>query len=381
MQMALNSVYNATEEIADSINYPNLRLFTTKYVWQPQPTDDVTSAAPYVWGVSGPDVVNNSNVFSAVCYLYGRDLIRQNPNAIIGLVASMLGGTAVECWSSPDAIKECTSTNPAAASRMRRGGQPATQLYNGMIYPFLKMSFKGVLWYQGEQNNDEPALYRCMFPAMIKDWRRKFVDSADLPFLFVQLAPVTNAGLDFAQIREAQTEAMTLPFVGMAVTYDLGDPDSPYDSIHPRNKQEVARRLYLLARTIIYEEEDVITQGPRYLFAQRSEKPTPAGEFKVTLAFEVGSGELSLGGSEKCTACCNGDAAFDVADAKGAWAPAVSAAVIPSKSADGVVYVEVTSPASTGRPTGVRFAYSNAPQCAIYGSDHLPTPPFLTYFV
>lgn len=32
-------------------------------------------------------------------------------------------------------------------------------LWNAMIYPLLPTAIFGVLWYQGEQNTNEPALY------------------------------------------------------------------------------------------------------------------------------------------------------------------------------------------------------------------------------
>lgn len=44
---------------------------------------------------------------------------------------------------------------------------------------------------------------------------------------------------EWAALREAQTKALKLDQVGMAVTIDIGLADD----IHPKNKQEVGRRL------------------------------------------------------------------------------------------------------------------------------------------
>ena len=48
----------------------------------------------------------------------------------------------------------------------------------------------------------------------------------------------------------------------MAVAIDLGDLSSPYGSIHPRDKQDVARRLVLGALNVAYHRTSVNFQGP-----------------------------------------------------------------------------------------------------------------------
>ena len=50
--------------------------------------------------------------------------------------------------------------------------------------------------------------------------------------------------------------------VFMAVAMDLGDPESPNGSIHPRDKQDVGARLALSARAVVYTEKIVDYQGP-----------------------------------------------------------------------------------------------------------------------
>ena len=42
-------------------------------------------------------------------------------------------------------------------------------------------------------------------------------------------------------MRQSQQCALKLPDTGYAVSLDLGDPVSPFGSIHPRRKQEVGR--------------------------------------------------------------------------------------------------------------------------------------------
>jgi len=62
-----------------------------------------------------------------------------------------------------------------------------------MVYPLLRNTIKGAIWYQGESNSGKATAYACQFPAMINDWRQKFhtaslgSTSVDFPFGFVQV--------------------------------------------------------------------------------------------------------------------------------------------------------------------------------------------------
>ena len=72
----------------------------------------------------------------------------------------------------------------------------------------------------------------------------------------------------FQDIRWAQTANCgyvpneRLKNVFMAVAIDLGDPTSPYGSVHPRDKQDVGIRLVRSARAVVYNDLKVDFQGP-----------------------------------------------------------------------------------------------------------------------
>lgn len=56
-------------------------------------------------------------------------------------------------------------------------GWPAgtpTLLWNAMVNPWKGFPVKGVIWYQGEANSADPALYKKLFPAMVAEWRTFF---------------------------------------------------------------------------------------------------------------------------------------------------------------------------------------------------------------
>ncbi len=138
-----------------------------------------------------------------------------------------------------------------------------TLLYNSMIAPLVPYAVQGAIWYQGESNASRAYQYRKSFPLMINDWRNKW--GAEFPFLFVQLASFDAAGGNsekgstWAELREAQTLTLQLPQTGMAVIHDIGESKD----IHPRNKQDVGKRLALNALKMNYGKE-VVASGPVY---------------------------------------------------------------------------------------------------------------------
>ncbi|MFW6205785.1 MAG: sialate O-acetylesterase, partial [Gemmatimonadota bacterium] len=143
--------------------------------------------------------------------------------------------------------------------------QVPTLLYNHMVHPLVDYPIRGVIWYQGESNAypGDAYEYRDLFRTMIRSWRMAWGQD-DLPFLWVQLASYMEPGdgtkpSDWAVLRESQTAALSLPATGQAVAIDLGDADD----IHPRNKQDVGRRLALAARAVAYGE-DIVHSGPMY---------------------------------------------------------------------------------------------------------------------
>jgi len=139
----------------------------------------------------------------------------------------------------------------------------STLLYNSMIAPLIPYAFRGVIWYQGESNAGRAYQYRKSFPLMINDWRKKWGE--DFPFFFVQLASFiasdgnSEKGSTWAELREAQTLTLNLPNTGMAVIHDIGERND----IHPRNKQDVGKRLALNAFKMVYGK-DLVYRGPQF---------------------------------------------------------------------------------------------------------------------
>ncbi len=141
-----------------------------------------------------------------------------------------------------------------------------TVLFNGMIAPLAPYTVRGFLWYQGESNRDTHALYTAMQSALIANWRALW-HRDEAPFYFVQIAPFTYGGDrgETGALRDAQRRTLGVPHTGMAVTMDVGDPAD----IHPRNKQDVGKRLARLALANDYARKDVVACGPLFRSFER----------------------------------------------------------------------------------------------------------------
>ncbi|MFC0517708.1 sialate O-acetylesterase [Mucilaginibacter angelicae] len=229
-----------------------------------------------------------------------------------------------------------------------------TVLYNAMINPLTPMTIRGVIWYQGESNAVRARQYNELFEGMINGWRGIW-NEGKFPFYFVQLAnwqkraadPIPS---DWAELREAQAKALELPNTGMAVAADLGETDN----IHPKNKQEVGRRLALVALDKTYHISQPYS-GPMY----KSQKI--AGD-QIELSFNFTDGGLKAQGGETMQG-------FAIAgdDMKFHWATAVI-------KGDKVI---VSSP-DVKSPVAVRYAWANNPVITLYNGAGLPASPFRT---
>jgi sialate O-acetylesterase len=188
---------------------------------------------------------------------------------------------------------------------------------------------------------------------MIKDWRQKW--NINFPFYFVQLANYTAvldepAQAKWAELREAQLQTLHLENTGMAVTIDIGETND----IHPKNKQEVGRRLSLIARANAYKEK-INFSGPVYdsfIFEGSSIRI----KFKNTEDGLKSGGGLTLKG-------------FTIAglDHKFQWAEA---------KIDGNDVV--VSCNKILNPIAVRYAWSSNPICNLCNGVDLPASPFRT---
>ena len=159
--------------------------------------------------------------------------------------------------AGPRSLRESTPAAklPPFPHRLDNDFQLPTVLYNGMIAPLTPYAIKGVLWYQGETPcPGGHAMHRRLLTEMIADWRTRFA-SPDSWFLIVQLpvlggTPTLNPEVTgAAEIRAVQWDVgHSVANADTAVITDLGDPHN----IHPKYKQDVGKRLALIAEARIF---------------------------------------------------------------------------------------------------------------------------------
>ena len=352
MEWPMKATKDADSEIA-AADWPEIRFVDVPNEVSAEPVDSFKSAG---WQPCKPENIGD---FSAVAYFFARDLHKEL-NVPIGLIGCNWGGTQMEAWTSREALessdtfkealawadKEPTTEDEKKHRRDRPMDQPAS-LFNGMLSAVIPYGIRGAIWYQGESNAGRHDQYAELSKLMIADWRNRW-GQGEFPFLLVQLAAWEPGGENWAPLREAQTETLESPNVGMAVAIDIGDRTD----IHPRNKQDVGKRLALAARKVAHGE-DIVYSGPMY-------KELKIADGKAHVTFDHIGGGLKADGAVK---------GFEVAGADGKFVPAN--AVIEGAevivSADGV-----------SEPTVVRYNWAAFPDGNLFNAEGLPAVPFRT---
>ena len=372
-------------EIA-AASHPGIRLYRAMHRVSEYAFNDLYGKG---WTGCRPDSAAD---FSAVGYHFGRHLA-EKLGVPIGLIQIAWGGTPIDSWTSLQSITSDSALMPslaewarmmanhpaallryhreskdweAAAARARAAGmrlgvpppvKPAGpggpwkpgSIYNAMVAPAARYPIRGMIWYQGESNTspERAPVYGRMFQTMIQDWRRAW-EQGDFPFLFVQLAGYRAAAeSQWPELREAQRQALAVANTAMAVAIDVGEQDN----IHPKNKQEVGRRLALAARAIAYGEK-IVYSGPMFRQATRENGA-------LRLWFDhAAEGLVAQGGRLR---------GFEIAGAGRVYVPA-------DARIDGVTVV-VSSP-TVSAPLHVRYGWADYPECNLYNSEQLPASPF-----
>ncbi|WP_395748941.1 sialate O-acetylesterase [Prosthecobacter sp.] len=391
MAMNVKGVDNAEKEMLGA-NFPLIRMFFVQSFTATTPQEQCAG----VWQICTPKTVAN---FSAAAYFFGREL-QQDLKVPIGLINSSVGGTPIESWTSLEAMQKeprlhsllkrwerdvelfeqpdnrakndlakkqwQDAAKAALAGKQSPPPQPAYvgsdplhaarpgNLFNGKIAPLVPFSIRGILWYQGESNAANGPLYAVQMPLLIHDWRARW--GAELPFAWVQLPNFQkreaepDAAANWARLREAQAAALKEPNTGMTVNLDIGDAGN----IHPKNKQEIGRRLALWARAKVYGEK-LEYRGPVY----RSHE-VKGGEVVIQMDHASGLKTSDGGAAVK---------GFVIADEMKRWQWA------DAHIEDGKVIV---SHPAVLKPVAVRYAWANNPEVNLVNGSGLPAAPFRT---
>ncbi len=344
------------------------------------------------WHICTPETVGG---FSATLYFFGREIHRE-VGVPVGLINTSVGGTPIESWvaaevqSSDPETKATYDTrldayvkfDPAtagalhqkqlatwekASAKAKADGTPfvvpppkdplamrklkggPSGLFNGKVINLVPYTLRGMLWYQGEGNASNPGLYHKQLTQLVTSWRALWQE--EVPFAWVQLPNYTAPGEGWPRVRESMLKTLALPNTGMAITIDLGDAKD----IHPKNKQDVGKRLAFWALGTVYGKNVPAISGPL------PTGPTINGN-TITVSFKHTNGGLkSLNGGPLT--------GFQIAAADQQWKPA------EAKIAGETVIV--SSP-EVVQPVAVRYAWRDWPDYSLANGAGLPASPFRT---
>ncbi|MGV3482863.1 MAG: sialate O-acetylesterase [Planctomycetaceae bacterium] len=379
-----NARDSAAEQAASDL--PLIRMFTEKS----GPSDTPNQDASGEWIICSPETVGG---FSATLFFFGRELHR-SLGVPVGLIVSAVGGTPIESWIDAEKQRtdpalasyvasledEARKVDPqllskryeialrkweAAAAEARAKKAPVPRkprnpndtaarkgniggLFNGKISPLIPFAIRGAVWYQGEANStpDRAPYYQYQLPLLITDWRSRWGE--EFPFAWVQLPNFEGAGRDWPTVREGMLKTLSLPKTGMAITIDIGDKKD----IHPKNKQDVGKRLAQWALGDVYGQPVLAKSGP--IPAMHEVRSS-----KMVIHFKHADGGLRARDGELT--------GFLVAGEDNQWHQADAQIDGPS--------VVVSSPL-VPRPVAVRYAWANDPVCNLVNAAGLPATPF-----
>lgn len=378
------NVKNAEQEQAGA-NYPQIRQLKVPKSNAKEPAEAFQAA----WTVCSPETVGG---FSGVAYFFARDLF-ERLKVPVGIINSSYSGTPIESWLS----EETFSSDPACAAARARftetkvkwpeileayraeseawtresetakaSGQAYTKpkprqpvgpghpyspvtVYNAMLRPIIPYGMRGAIWYQGEGNVRQADEYEGLLAALIAQWRKEW-GQGSFPFLYVQLPNFRGETVepDWAWLRDAQAQVLKVQNTGMTVNIDLGDPND----LHPKNKQDIGKRLAGLALATVYKQPGVPSSGPVFSGAKREGQ-------SIKITFRNAEG-LEIRGKA---------ASLEIAGADRVFHPATA-----SLSGEALI---VSAPEVT-EPVAVRYAWQNAPVACLYNGAGLPAAPFRT---
>jgi sialate O-acetylesterase len=389
MEWPLSHTANAKTVIA-AANYPLVREFKVARNASFTPLE----TAEGTWASALPETVGK---FSGAGYYFALDL-HQKLKVPVGILNCSWGGTGISPWIAPEGYK----TTPALAAQFAKQekgpratpeqkaayeaqkaawekekadakvagkpfstpepkappGLPGTRtlagLYNAMVHPVVPYALRGAIWYQGESNVSQASSYAAQLNALVTGWRSVFAQG-EFPFYWVQLPNFDfgNRNADnwqWANLREAQTKALSTPNTAQAITIDVGEAKG----LHPKDKESVGQRLALLALARTYGVKGVVDSGPVFAAAKRE-----GAAYRIT--YQPSSSTLKgapagLTGFE----LAGEDKVFHDAEAR----------------IDGATVI-VTSPA-VKNPTAVRYAFRNAPVAGLFNAEGMPAAPFRT---
>jgi len=425
------SGFNRKDREAASADFPGLRYVAWNDSWY-EPLDDVRR--DIAWQECSPKAAGG---FSAVPYLYGMFLHRYL-KVPVGIINVARGGTLGQTWCLREELDNVDNKiiktvlkdydaetavwdDPKQVERImadweqardqakieyerkvaqaeaegkkkprmrlprrpgdpRSGWSPPAGLFNATVMPIRDLSIRGVLYYQGENNNFMCwTRYEYTFPKVPVSFRKAFGDDK-LPFGCISQPGWGTFDLDpevatisegYAIVRDIQRRALNNDAnAGMIATYPTGN-----SYIHPAEKLPVAEYASLWALAKVYGAP-VVHRANQY---QRMEKK----DGRIYLFFDSDPivyeqwKHIENNAAWQVLPCAReGNAelrGFIIAGPDRRWYPAEA----KQAKLDGRWSIEVRSDL-VADPVAVRYGWANWPTGNLVGRNRLPMATFRT---
>lgn len=380
MEFRLSQAATASDDIKQA-NLPEIRLFNMQPVaytnnesWDLETLDKINRLEYFKqteWKPTSPETAKD---FSAVAYHFGKT-VYEVTGVPVGLILNAVGGSPAEAWIDSYTLefhprlvgmfrdwKNNDFINPwcreragknieLAENKSQRHPYHPSYLYETGIQDLTKLNIAGVIWYQGESNEQNVELHETIFPTLVESWRNAW--DADLPLYYVQLSSMAVGRETWGHFRDSQRRLMyEIPNSGMAVSSDLGDSTD----VHPREKKQVGERLARWALNKTYGLSEI----------------TPSGPLFHDCYFEGGAAWISFEFAEGLkTSDGKPLKSFEVAEFPGLFFPATA-------EIKGNV-VKVTSD-KVNTPRYVRYGWSSYSEGNLVNMEGLPASTFTTEY-
>ena len=423
------SNFNRKDREAASADFPGLRYIAWDDSWY-KPLADVRQKIQ--WQECSPQTALR---FSAVPYLYGTFLHRYL-KVPVGIINVARGGTLGQTWCLREELdniegdlmetvlaehdaqtaiwddpkqvaglmeeweKACDTVRkehvakvakaegkkeprlrlPKKPGDARAGWSPPAGLFNATVMPIRQLGLRGVLYYQGENNNFMRwTRYESTFPKVPASFRKAFGDDT-LPFGCISQPGWGTFGIEpelaavaegYAIIRDIQRRALKDDAnAGMIATYPTGN-----SYIHPAEKLPVAEYASLWALARVYGKK-VVHRGNQFtemkkkdgkLFLFFDQDPVVHDRWKH---IENNASWQVLPMPREGKAPILG---FVIAGANRHWHPAKA----QETKLDNQWCIELSSDL-VKEPVAARYGWANWPTGNLVGRERIPVPTFRT---
>ena len=252
--------------------------------------------------------------FSALGYYFARQMVEKTEGKVpVGMIEVARGGAPLGSFL-PNELADSLNTdyyNPATGVYLthRSTEHMGRYLYNCYLAPIQKYAIAGVVWYQGESDNDlgHASAFGERFNAFIEYLRGTHnVINKNFPVFVTELASIYQAPAGFSGTWHHMDIGMIRSFMGllpstMKNTYvassgDVWTDTTYYNNLHPGCKYQQADRLSDIAMSVIMGKGELDdAAGPYFESVKISDDKKTA---VITLA-NVGNGLTTADGGKE----------------------------------------------------------------------------------